>query len=195
MQIGSYNPLTFLSGSAPATGKADDADARAAAKAAADAAGNVTGDAAAPEVTPEQEAAGVLLTLKSDATGGALAADLVYGNVGKTASTTSTDALADADTEAMAQRYSQAMANNAGNSTSLSVDANGVLLAKPVSAGEAKAQAFVHNAVNAMRDFADAQERQKTSSSATGDSTTASAIPRSLADVQQKLAARFKMFS
>lgn len=176
MQIGSYNPL-ILPGSANTAGKKDDADkARTLADAAAEAAVRVADATAVPEATPEQEAAGVVLSIQSD--GSTLPKDLVYGNA-RQAATPGPD---EADTAAMAQRYNAALERNAGSNTNLSVDSNGVLLAKPVSAGEAKAQAFVHNAVTAMRDYADAQERQKADKSP-------------LADMQQKLAARFKLFS
>jgi hypothetical protein len=47
------------------------------------------------------------------------------------------------------------------NASSPSVDQNGVLLAVPASAAEVKARAFVHQAVNTMRAYADEQERQK----------------------------------
>ena len=54
MQIGSFNPLTYLPGSGAATGKADDAEKRASAQAAAgNAASNATDTTAATEVTPE----------------------------------------------------------------------------------------------------------------------------------------------
>lgn len=169
MQIGSFNPLNFLPGNKPAAGKTDDSDASA--KTLADAAarvGEAAGASQTTALTPEQEAAGVVVSLQSDAT---QPQDLVYGNGRKAVASSD-----DADTAAMALRHSQALERMAGSNTSLSVDSNGVLLAKPVSAAEAKAQAFVHNAVTAMRDYADAQERQKG------------------VDTQQKLAARFKLF-
>lgn len=175
MQIGSFNPLNILPASTSAAGKSDDAEkARQAAQAAEQARAKAVSDAA--EIPPQQDAAGVV-HIASDAA--VLPADLVYGN-----GNASTADSSDVDTQAMAQRYNQAMERTAGNSTNLSVDSNGVLLARPVSNAEVKAQAFVNNAVTAMRDHADAQERQKAAGMA-GDNASA----------MQKLAARFKMFS
>jgi hypothetical protein len=174
MQIGSFNPVSILPGSTAATGKSDDAEkARQAALAAEQARAKAVSDA--QEIPPQQDAAGVV-RIASD--GSTIPADLVYGN----GSASTTDG-SDVDTNEMAQRYSQAMERAAGNSTNLSVDSNGILLARPASNAEVKAQAFVHNAVTAMRDHADAQERLKAASA--GDNTS----------TMQKLAARFKLFS
>lgn len=195
MPIGSLNPLTFLAGStAPVAARASDKDTDASIAAAR----NSTGSAATavPPSVPGQDAAGVILSLQSDATafgGATVPKDLVYSNGRKPASAQDSDA----DAQRMALQHSQAMERSATSSSSLSVDKNGVLLAIPATAAEVRAQEFVHHAVTAMRDYADTQERLKTTGKAddAGSAAPTSAlIPRGLAEVQ-KLAARFKLFA
>ena len=65
-----------------------------------------------------------------------------------------------------------------------------VYTAKPRTTTATPAEAFVHGAVTAMRDYADTQARLKQSATAT---EVPSLLPRSLGDVQ-KLAARFTLF-
>ena len=184
MQIGSSNPLSFLPGSStPLAGKANDHDS--------DTAGSGRG-LAVPAATPVQDAAGVILTLAPDAAtpGTALPADLVYTASPKAAAAQDTDR----DTARMALQHSQAVARSAGSASSLRVDKDGVLIAKPASPGEIKAQEFVHFAVTAMRDYADTQDRLKQAARQAEAAIPTPLIPRSLGDVQ-KLAARFKLFA
>ncbi len=187
MQIGSSNPLSFLPGSStPLAGQANDNDT--------DATTGTQGSGrgvAVPPAPPAQDAAGVILTLAPAATpGAALPADLVYSASPKAKAAQD----ADSDTARMALQHSQAVARSAGSSSSLSVDKDGVLVAKPASAGEIKAQEFVHFAVTAMRDYADTQDRLKQAARQAEAAAPAPLIPRSLGDVQ-KLAARFKLFA
>jgi hypothetical protein len=177
MPMGPLNPLTFLAGSTPpgaARAKERDADP-------ANAAASSVAARSVPQSRPEPENAGVILSLQSGATGagtGALPQDLVYSNGRKSL-------------------YSQAQERSAGRGSNLSLDGNGVLLARPATPGELRAQEFMQHAVSTMRDYADAQERLKSAgTSADGDAAASAALrfPRSLAEVQ-KLAARFKLFA
>jgi len=186
MQIGATNLVSFLPGSTPtAAGPAKDPDTDSHHAA-------IGGSPAAPDIPPQQDAAGVVLSLKTDAAVSAVIPpkDLVYSNNSKSAPSQDT---AD-DTERAALQYSQAMQRSAASFTSLSVDKEGVLVAQPASAAEVKVQAFMHHAVSAMREYADEQERLKTVGQPADGTTAASLIPRSLAEVQ-KLAARFKRFA
>jgi hypothetical protein len=97
-------------------------------------------------------------------------------------------------TSCPAAQHSQAVLRNAGSTTRLTLDKDGVLVAGAASAADSKPQDFVTFAVSAMRDYADEQERLKSVAQASEGTTAASLIPRSLAEVQ-KLAARFKLFA
>ena len=66
------------------------------------------------------------------------------------------------DTLRMAAQHQQALERNAGSTSCLSVDKDGVLVAEPASPEEIKARQFMHFAVAAMRDYADAIDRLKT---------------------------------
>jgi hypothetical protein len=72
-------------------------------------------------------------------------------------------------------------ANTRKNAASQPANREGVLLAPPASPAEVKSQAFVHHAVNAMRAYADEQERLTRTDNASG--------------AVQRLAARFKAFA
>lgn len=143
-------------------------------------------------LTPAHDAPGVVLKLQAgpdDAQGLALAKGLVYSNGRKAASASD----ADSDTMRMAQQHSEAVQRSAGNTTRLTLDKDGVLVAG-ASAANPQPTDFVSFAVSAMRDYANEQERLK-SSAQLGDSASAGSIlPRSMAEVQ-KLAARFKLFA
>jgi hypothetical protein len=145
-----------------------------------------------PAPSPAPDASGVVLKLQSEvATASAgLTKGLVYANDRKAAA----NGEADSDVEQMAAKHSQAVLSNAGSTTKLTVDKNGVLVAGAASATETKPQDFVTFAVGAMRDYADEQERLKAASQPSGGPSAASLLPRSLAEVQ-KLAARFKLFA
>jgi hypothetical protein len=186
MQIGLLNHLNFPKGSNPLlAANTDDGNATAAEGAATSARGAVS-----PALTPAQDAPGVILKLQSEAAtiGAGQAKALVYTNGHKSA------AAAASDIDRMARQHSEALLRNAGSTTQLTIDKDGVLVAGAASAANAKPQDFVTFAVSAMRDYADEQERLK-SAGATGDGASASSIiPRSLAEVQ-KMAARFKLFA
>ena len=67
--------------------------------------------------------------------------------------------LADADSQAA--DHQRAVDRNAGVFTRITLDKDGVLVAKPQPAGESKQPDFVALAVSAMREFSDEAERQK----------------------------------
>jgi hypothetical protein len=188
MQIGQLNHLNLPKSSNPllAANTGDDSTAAAGGTATSGA------GAALPVPTPAQDAPGVVLKLQSEATiaGAGQAKGLVYSN-GRNPAAGSDD---DSDTERMALQHSQAVLRNAGSTTRLTVDKDGVLVAGAASAADSKPKDFVTLAVSAMRDYADEQERLKTAAQASEGTTAASLIPRSLAEVQ-KLAARFKLFA
>ncbi len=195
MQIGHLNHLNFPKGSKlPFSANPDDSTA---------AANGVTtpglgATAPAPELTPPPDVPGVVLKLQSDAA--AASADLekwqVYTDGRKAAANgnTHSDTDSDSDIDRMAKQYNEAVLRNAGNSTKLAVDKDGVLVAGAASAANSKPQDFVTFAVSAMRDYADEQERLKAASQTNGGTSVTSLIPRSLAEVQ-KLASRFKLFA
>lgn len=189
MQIGLLNHLNYPAGSnLPLAGNSSDGTTAAANDAATPAQGAET-DA----LTPAQDSPGVVLTLQSDASAGpsaALGNVLVYGN-GRNPPASSGGS---SDIAQMALQHSQAVQRNAGSTTQLVVDKDGVLVAKPASAANTKSQDFVTMAVSAMRNYADEQERLKTAASADASASVTSLLPRSLAEVQ-KLASRFNLFT
>jgi hypothetical protein len=145
------------------------------------------------QLTPAEDAPGVILTLQKENTatpGVGLANGLVYDNGRKT--TASSDA--DGDADRMAAQYNQALQRTAGSTTRLTVDKDGVLVAGATATADTKPADFVTFAVSAMRDYADEQERLKSSTQTSASTSAASIIPRSLAEVQ-KLASRFKLFA
>jgi hypothetical protein len=144
-------------------------------------------------LAPTQDAPGVILTLQNESAatpGVGLANGLVYSNGRKTAASDD----ADSDTERMAAQHSQALQRSAGSTTRLTVDKDGVLVAGTASTSDTKPADFVTFAVHTMRDFADEQERLKSTSQTSESTSATSLIPRGLAEVQ-KLAARFKLFA
>ena len=191
MQIGLLNHLNFPKGSKLPFSASTDDSAAAANGAAMQGLGAT---AIAPEQTPPPEAPGVVLKLQSDtaAAGGSLEKWQVYTDGRKAAANGNTNG--DSDIDRMAKQYNDAVLRTAGNSTKLTVDKDGVLVAGAASAANGKPQDFVTFAVSAMREYADEQERLKTASQPNGGTSAASIIPRSLADVQ-KLASRFKLFA
>lgn len=144
--------------------------------------------AAVRQITPAQNAPGVVAKIQSGSDGAATVAlppGLVYSNTRKAAPAEDTDA----DTARMAEQHRQAMERATQAPTGLAVGKDGLLVAKPA---QTKSEEFVHFAVNAMREYADEQARLK--AEATQADTTAHLIPRNLGEVQ-KLAARFKLFA
>ena len=186
MQIGLLNHLNFPTGSKlPQTGNTSE-DATSATN---DATTSAPG-AAVRALTPAQDAPGVVLQLQSDAGPGVAQANgLVYGDGRKTPGSSD----ADSDIERMALQHRQALQRNAGSTTQLALDKDGVLVAKPASAAT-KPQDFVSLAVSAMRNYADEQERLKAATKQDSSASAVSLLPRSLAEVQ-KLASRFKLFA
>ncbi|MBK9440377.1 MAG: hypothetical protein IPN53_03320 [Comamonadaceae bacterium] len=143
------------------------------------------------QLTPAQDAPGVILKLQS---GSNSANDLVYSDTPKGQVGQGIEA------ESMAEQHHLAQARHSGPPTRLSVDPSGVLVAnagvgvasKPTE--EAKPVDFVSFAVSAMRDYADEQNRLKISAKQDSQASTTSLFASGLGDVQ-KLAARFKLFT
>jgi hypothetical protein len=71
---------------------------------------------------------------------------------------------AQADSETQAADYQRAVDRNAGMFTQITLSKDGVLVAKPQPAGDAKQPDFVALAVSAMREFSDEADRQKAQS-------------------------------
>ena len=189
MQIGQLNHLNFPKSSSPllAANTGDDSTT------AADGTSTPGLGATVRQLTPAQDAPGVVLKLQSGtsaAQGLALANGLVYSNGRKVAAGTDVDG----DTDRMTAQHSQALQRSAGSTTKLTLDKDGVLVAGATSATGNQSADFVTFAVHAMRDFADEQERLKSASKPDQAASVASLIPRSLAEVQ-KLASRFKLFA
>jgi hypothetical protein len=188
MQIGPNKLLSFLPGIPPTAAQAAKKDSTASPAA-------VGSDRIAPlrESTPTQEDAGVILAIRSEApadAGAAPSQDLVYSSSRKSPARAE-----ESDTERMAVQHQQAVERHAGSVSSLNVDKDGVLVAEPASPAEIKAQQFVRFAVDAMREYADATDRIKTTATLQESSASAaSLLPRSLVGVQ-RLAARFNMFA
>ncbi len=192
MQIDRLNHLHFPPDSNPASAGKESASAGAAsAKPAA---------VARPQVPKlvdraEHQPPSVVLKIQSKADGVAgVATDVpVYADARKVAPGAS-DA---ADEALMAQEHQQALERNAGVLTRMSVDKDGVLVvAKPQAAVDTAASPaptdFVTMAVNTMREFADAEARQKAESAGSaGNSDVSVGTLKGL----QHLAARFKLFA
>lgn len=129
---------------------------------------------------------------KADGVAGAATDGPVYADARKAAP--ASDA---ADEAQMAQEHQQALERNAGVLTRMSVDKDGVLVvAKPHAPVDTAASAaptdFVTMAVNSMREFADAEARQKAEAAGSaGKSDVSAGTLKGL----QHLAARFKLFA
>ena len=83
----------------------------------------------------------------------------VYTNARKTAVAGDQDT----DSDSMVRDHQQALDRNVGVFTRITVNKDGVLVAKAQPATPAKEPDFVALAVSAMREFSDEHERQKTS--------------------------------
>jgi hypothetical protein len=191
MQIGLLNHLNFPKGSnQPLSASTDDS------KAAADGAATPGLVTPIPSLTPAQDAPGVVLKLQSDqaTASAAVAKGLVYSNGRRGAGGGDAHSDTDGDIDRMAAQHNEAVLRNAGSSTKLRVDKDGVLVAGAASTANAKPQDFVTFAVSVMRDYADEQARLKAASQTSDGPSAASLIPRSFAEVQ-KLASRFKLFA
>jgi len=101
----------------------------------------------------------------------------------------------DADVDTQAQAHQSALERNTGVFTRLTVNKDGVLVAKPQAKTEAKQPDFVALAVSAMREFSDEAERVKAAQPPAAEQPAASTTGwGKLKDLQQ-LAARFKVFA
>lgn len=98
----------------------------------------------------------------------------------------------DVDTDTQAQDHQRALDRNTGVFTRLTVNKDGVLVAKPQA--EARQPDFVALAVSAMREFSDEAERQKTQAPAAAEAPAGGMAWGRLKDLQQ-LAAKFNVFA
>jgi hypothetical protein len=99
---------------------------------------------------------------------------------------------AQADSASLAANHQRAVDRNAGIFTRITLNKDGVMVAKPQPAGEAKQPDFVALAVSAMREFSDEADRQRAKSF---DFSAAPAeMPWGLKGLQQ-LAAKFNVFT
>jgi hypothetical protein len=100
---------------------------------------------------------------------------------------------AQGDGESQAADHQRAIDRNAGIFTQITLNKDGVLVAKPQPTGEAKQPDFVALAVSAMREFSDEADRQK------AQSFDFNAVPTELPwgrlKSLQQLAAKFNVFA
>ena len=117
------------------------------------------------------------------------AAGLVYTD-GRKSSATDGD---QADGVTQAADHQRAVDRNAGIFTQITLNKDGVMVAKPQPAGEAKQPDFVALAVSAMREFSDEADRQKAQSF--DFNPPAAEMPWGKLKSLQQLAAKFNMFT
>ena len=91
------------------------------------------------------------------------------------------------------QDHLRAVDRNAGVITQITLNKDGVLVAKPQPAAQAKAPDFVALAVSAMREFSDENDRLKARANVT--SAPAPEAPRGALKGLQQLAAKFNVFA
>jgi len=105
-----------------------------------------------------------------------------------------TTAPATAAPDSQALEHQRAVDRNAGVFTQITLNKDGVLVAKPQASADTKAPDFVALAVSAMREFSDEADRVKARAAAT--SAAAPEAPRSSPfKGLQQLAARFNVFA
>jgi len=98
-----------------------------------------------------------------------------------------------ADGETQAADHQRAVDRNAGVFNQITLDKDGVLVAKPQPAAQAKPPDFVALAVSAMREFSDEAERQKARSF--DFNAPAAEMPWGRLKGLQQLAAKFNVFT
>lgn len=97
----------------------------------------------------------------------------------------------DDDSEHNLQRYEQALTRTAAGGQALSLDKDGILVARPRTAFSAQQSDFVALAVSAMRDFRDNAEHARTGMGPTA-SAASEASSNGLRGAWTQVAARFK---
>ena len=112
----------------------------------------------------------------------------VYTNGRKTATS------GGADTDAMAREHQLAVDRNAGIVTQISVNKDGVLVARPLPAAPDKQPDFVALAVSAMREYSDEHDRQKVRT-APDNATAAPQTQWSAFKGLQQIAAKLNVFA
>ena len=103
---------------------------------------------------------------------------------------------ASATSDDQLQAHLAAVGRNAGVFTQITLNKDGVLVAKPQPAAQTKAPDFVALAVSAMREYSDENDRVKARASATSAPTTPAPEPaRGALKGLQQLAAKFNVFA
>ena len=195
MQVDRYNHLQF-----PRDAQAGGQNPAAMGKDAQSTSGGVAGVLAKPQsgVAPPAAAPaagrpdGVVLKIQwpGGAQGAAHAADAALYAPGRRVAASD-----DADTSAMARGHQIAVDRNAGIDTQISVDKDGVLIARPHPVAPDKQPDFVALAVSAMREYSDEHDRQKVRS-ATPDNAPAVTEPHwSPLKGLQHIAAKLNVFA
>ena len=185
MQIDRYNHLLFPrdhASSATANGAASGVDASGGARPRASVPG-----AAASDIGTARAESMVLKIQWPDAVARGVA-EAVYTVDRKG------EAPLDSDADSQAQAHQRAVERNAGVFTQLTVNKDGVLVARPQAATESKQPDFVALAVSAMREFSDEAERQKAAQPPVAEQASPATGWGRLKDLQQ-FAARFKVFA
>ena len=97
------------------------------------------------------------------------------------------------DSDSQAAEHQRAVDRNAGVFTQITLNKDGVLVAKPQPVAEARQPDFVALAVSAMREFRDEAERQKAHSSSSEPAS--GEMPWGRLKSLQQLAAKFNVFA
>lgn len=194
MQVDRYNHLQF-----PRDAQAGSNNPAAMGKDAQSASGSTGGVLVKPRATvPAQTAApeagrpdGVVLKIQwpGGAQGAAHAADAALYAPGRRVAATDG---ADADT--MARAHQLAVDRNAGIVTQISVNKDGVLVARPHPLAPDKQPDFVALAVSAMREYSDEHDRQKVRAAPEVPTAPAQAQWSALKGLQQ-IAAKLNVFA
>jgi hypothetical protein len=98
----------------------------------------------------------------------------------------------DADVDGQAQAHQRALERNSGVFTQLTVNKDGVLVAKAQASAESKQPDFVALAVSAMREFSDEAERVKAAQPPAAEAPPSATGWGKLKDLQHQFASRFK---
>ncbi|MDO8287161.1 MAG: hypothetical protein Q7T69_19320 [Rhodoferax sp.] len=105
----------------------------------------------------------------------------------------------DSDAQGKAQNHQQALDRNAGVFTQITLNKDGVLVARPQPAASAREPDFVALAVSAMREFSDEHERQKVRSAdaqvAPAPNPTPADTPWTALKGLQQFAAKLNVFA
>lgn len=195
MQVDRYNHLQF-----PRDAQAGSNNSAALGKDAQSASAGAVGVLAKPQaagplpvVAPVAgRSDGVVLKIQwpGGAQGAAHAADAALYAPGRRVAASDGD-----DSSAMARGHQLAVDRNAGIVTQISVDKDGVLMARPHPLASEKQPDFVALAVSAMREYSDEHDRQKVRSATSDTAPVAADVPWSPLKGLQHIAAKLNVFA